>query len=154
MQCRVKRAARTTVVGCRRRLPARDATSNQDSDPIISLTRYRPAGPITRSFSLLRMALVSPCWATGFLFACPKRKSAKRKGTPHHCRRLIAADSLRAARPERALRNSLRSDSPRAIPALATPCSAALRGRGLGSEFRLYCNAPYSESITMTPLIC
>ncbi|WP_373084996.1 hypothetical protein [Zhongshania sp.] len=50
-------------------------------------------------------------------------------GTPHHSRRLIAADPLRAARPARALRNSpAGSDSPHAIPAPAAPCSAVLRG--------------------------
>ncbi len=28
------------------------------------------------------------------------------------------------------------------VPAMATPCSAVLRGKSLGSEFRLYCNVP------------
>jgi len=106
-------------------------TVNRDSD-----LEY-PTGlriPTLSNSHHLLMTFISPCWATSFLFACPKRKEAKRKGTPHHCRRLIAADPLRAAQPARALRNSLRSNSPRAIPVLPVPCSAALRGNGLGSK--------------------
>tara|TARA_R110000823_G_scaffold111789_6_gene233020 strand:- start:163 stop:372 length:210 start_codon:yes stop_codon:yes gene_type:complete len=37
-------------------------------------------------FISLLGALVSPSWATHFLFACPKRKWAKKKGTLHHRR--------------------------------------------------------------------
>ncbi len=52
-----------------------------------------------------------------------------KKGTPASLSSAVAADSLRAARPARALRNSpVGSNSPRAIPERAAPCSAVLRG--------------------------
>ena len=85
------------------------------------------------SFSQMLMAWFSPLLGDLLIFYA-KKISRQQKAHPASLSSAVAADPLRAAQPARALRNSLRSNSPRAIPVLPAPCSAALRGKGLGSK--------------------